>query len=159
MARLSFKEYLSEQWVDSVKGTWQTKKNADFDVFVNPTKNELMEIDSTHGFRVLLDIQTKKVYMAAGDVLHEDMFKQMKLLHGPITYADVISSNQTRYVTFSVDAYRGGKFSKLLSDTYRVDIPYSIRNVETARKGIQNLELVLKKDISFVSFEINFMGN
>ncbi len=64
---------IDEEWKMTVKGY---HKNQTFEIFVNPTKKEVLSIDSEY-VRFIIDIKRKKMYVWNSDLLHLEASKDL----------------------------------------------------------------------------------
>jgi len=68
---MRFSDYLQEEYVIHVKGTWSKRYSGDSDVFENPSKKELNSL--TSDVRFIVNYKSKKMYAWNWDITHTEM--------------------------------------------------------------------------------------
>lgn len=92
---MRLKQYLTEKYFKRVKGRYGTS----FEVFVNPTKKELMEVGGgEYGIRFIADDEYKKLYVwNALKLIHQEAWEAMGF-KGHIAYRDDYMLGQARHI-------------------------------------------------------------
>jgi hypothetical protein len=114
---IRFKEF-NEQFVNTMVMKGGTRPGQ-YDMFVNPTKKELREIESQsfqgYGFRFMADFKEKKIYMWSNEVVHQEMIEKNQSLFPQIIWKEYWhnADEADRYISGHIDS------GQIKSDVWR----------------------------------------
>lgn len=106
---MRLEQYITEKYVNSIKN-----KEKVYDMFVNPSKKEIAEIESQsfngEGFRFLIDFKEKKVYMWSTEVIHEKMIEENPSIFPQIIWKEYWSTglDTDRFMSGHVESGKVG---------------------------------------------------
>jgi len=81
---MRFKQYLQEEYVMNVKGTWSNMYSGRSDVFENPTAKEVQSL--TRDIRFIVNFKTRRLYLWNWDITHTEIAEHLykfKLIPSP----------------------------------------------------------------------------
>lgn len=73
---MRFSRFLNEKFIDGVK-----VYRHDYEIFKNPTRKELKELDAGFGYRFIIDAKNKNIYFANSELFHRDILKSTVVSH------------------------------------------------------------------------------
>ena len=135
---MRFEKYLNEKYMTAVKYAGDT-----YEVFVNPSKKELRELDSIRG---LIDTKTKKLYVWSAHINHHNMVNNNKMIQRDTGLTDFRKywkeGDQLDHIfTFDTE----GELDYVNSD----NIDYIAREV-TTEKALDDMNTLYDADWSFM---------
>ena len=71
---MRLQKFLTEKWLDDV-----TEYGDVYEVFVNPSRKEIAELDRTGGFRFIVNHKLKEVYMCSAYSYHSTMWNESEV--------------------------------------------------------------------------------
>jgi hypothetical protein len=95
---MKFIQYLQEEYITNVKGTWSKIYSGLSDVFSNPSVKELQDLDEE--LRFIINFETKKLYVWNWDITHTEMARHLYKMN-------LIPYDQIETVLFLKTCYAG----------------------------------------------------
>jgi hypothetical protein len=154
---MRLERYLKEEYAEGIKFG-----STIFDVYANPTSKELKEIGSYDGYRFLIDVNHKTVYIWDANATHLDVMNKTQLpLLRDFSYLKFYTEGKgaDRYFTGHTED-KTMPFKKIYSDTFLGTDDGFHSDFKNAAYShgeniIKSLNALKKKNLSFVSKWMN----
>lgn len=122
------------------------------EIFKNPDNKELKDLKdkSKFGFRVIVDIEKKHIYISSAELIHQDIIKSIKPPISGLSYNRFSNTGQgmDKYLMFSTDE---PNFNKITSDVYSFMSRGGLYDTDELKSIIEKLKGAKDSDYGWIS--------
>lgn len=122
------------------------------EIFKNPNNKELKELRdvSNFGFRVLVDIEKKDIYISSSELIHVDIIKSIKPPISGLSYNRFSNTGvgMDKFLMFSTNE---PNFNKITSDVYSFTSSGGLYDTDELKSIIEKLKVARSSNYGWIS--------